>query len=70
MKNFIVLVEISLDANGEYFSSISDVYFGRVTADTAELALEKAKETITPEMIKGRCDFARGYDFYIRVEEI
>ena len=42
MKNFIVLVEISLDANGEYFSSISDVYFGRVTADTAELALEKA----------------------------
>lgn len=70
MKNFLILVDIELAANDEYCSSITDVYFGRISAETKEIALEKAKETVTSDKIKNRCSFAKGYDYYINVEEV
>lgn len=70
MKNFLILVDIELAANDEYHSSITDVYFGKISAETKEIALEKAKEIVTSRKIKDHCDFAKGYDYYIHLEEV
>ena len=43
MKKFIALVDVSLNANDEYNSSLENVFLGIYEAENAEKALEKVK---------------------------
>lgn len=69
MAIFVGLVNVDLNANDEYYSSIDDVYLGFVEASCEILALEYFEKNWTPNDIENLCDWVRP-NYEIRVEEL
>lgn len=71
MAKYIGLADVSLCANGEYDSSIDDIYLGTYDADTEQDALEKVtKEWDRRSNITSLGDWVCGHSYYIKVLEI
>lgn len=71
MAKYIGLVDVSLCANGEYNSSIDDVYLGTYEAETESDALDKVNSDWNKRSnIESLGDWVQGYDYYIKVLEI
>ena len=71
MSKYIGLVDVGLSANGEYNSSIDDIYLGTYEADSESDALEKVNaEWGKRSNIESLGSWVCGYDYYIKVLEV
>lgn len=71
MAKYIGLADVGLSANGEYNSSIDDIYLGTYEADTEADALDKVNaEWDKRSNIESLGSWVCGYDYCIKVLEI
>lgn len=70
MALFIGLADVSLCANGEYNSSIDDVFLGVVEQPDEESALEHFVDIWRGDDIAELGDWVQRYDYSIKVQKI
>lgn len=67
---WIVLVDVDLSANGEYESSIDNVFCGIVDADKKEEALKLAEDKFDESFIHSLGRWVCSYGYYFHVIKI
>lgn len=70
MPKYIGLADVSLCANGEYDSSIDDVFLGVKVAADEESALEHFVSVWKGDDIAELGNWVQRYDYSIKVQEV
>lgn len=70
MKKFLVLVNISLNANDEYRDNIEDIFIEVIEAPSQAEAYMLAQHKVSGQDIENLCSFSVGYDYEVHVKEV